>query len=128
MQTEVVRSSRRKKTVQARVVDGVLRVYIPSYFDQATEDYWVQRMLDRTLRARSTEGVDLETRAQRLADRFGLPHPRSIVWSTRQNTMWGSCTPANRAIRISDRVASFPGWVTDYVIVHELAHLVEASH
>ena len=41
---------------------------------------------------------------------------------------WGSCTPADGTIRISARLASEPGWVLDYVIVHELAHLVVAGH
>jgi predicted metal-dependent hydrolase len=43
-------------------------------------------------------------------------------------TRWGSCTPENGTIRISTRVASFPGWVLDSVILHELAHLVEPGH
>ena len=45
-----------------------------------------------------------------------------------QVSRWGSCSPASGEIRISDRVAPFPGWVLDAVIVHELAHLVEANH
>ena len=41
---------------------------------------------------------------------------------------WGSCTPSDGAVRISSRLAREPGWVLDYVIVHELAHLLVASH
>ena len=43
-------------------------------------------------------------------------------------TRWGSCTPATGTVRISTRIASFPDWVVDYVIVHELAHLHESAH
>jgi predicted metal-dependent hydrolase len=32
------------------------------------------------------------------------------------------------SIRLSDRMARFPDWVIDYVVVHELAHLVEPNH
>ena len=40
----------------------------------------------------------------------------------------GSCTAAERSIRISNRLASMPGWVLDSVLVHELAHLDEPNH
>jgi predicted metal-dependent hydrolase len=43
-------------------------------------------------------------------------------------TRWGSCTPATGTIRISDRLARMPGWVLDYVLVHELAHLAVPGH
>jgi predicted metal-dependent hydrolase len=45
-----------------------------------------------------------------------------------QTSRWGSCTPATREIRISDRIAGFPEWVLDAVVVHELAHLVHLGH
>jgi predicted metal-dependent hydrolase len=41
---------------------------------------------------------------------------------------WGSCTPEDRAVRVSSRLAAYPAWVLDYVLVHELAHLLVASH
>ncbi|MEO7427764.1 MAG: M48 family metallopeptidase, partial [Acidimicrobiales bacterium] len=57
-----------------------------------------------------------------------LPAPRSIQWVTNQRQRWGSCTPSASEIRISDRIAGFPDWVLDAVIVHELAHLVHLQH
>jgi predicted metal-dependent hydrolase len=47
---------------------------------------------------------------------------------TNQNGRWGSCTPSDRSIRISDKVKDVPGWVADYVVLHELAHLVVPGH
>jgi len=41
---------------------------------------------------------------------------------------YGSCTPVDGTIRISDWLANMPDWVLDYVIVHELVHLIEPSH
>ena len=47
---------------------------------------------------------------------------------TNQERRFGSCSPQRRVIRISDRLAPAPAWVRDYVIVHELAHLVHPNH
>jgi predicted metal-dependent hydrolase len=63
-----------------------------------------------------------------LARRYGLPQPARTDWADNQSARWGSCTPARGTIRISRRLAEFPGWVLDYVIVHELAHLAVHGH
>ncbi len=78
--------------------------------------------------ASHAERIDLERRVHDLARRHGLPPPRSVVWAENQAERWGSCTPDARSIRVSSRLAAFPVWVLDYVIVHELAHLVEPNH
>jgi hypothetical protein len=51
-----------------------------------------------------------------------------VRWVGNQRQRWGSCTVDDRAIRISDRLQGMPGYVLDYVLVHELAHLIEADH
>lgn len=125
---EVVRSPKRRKTVSAREVDGVIRVSIPASMSRAEETRWVDEMVRRLSRRSTSSEIDLEQRAAALAGRYGLPTPSSIRWVGNQGSRWGSCTPVDRTIRISDRMAGFPPWVLDYVIVHELAHLVEAGH
>ncbi|MBT8212808.1 MAG: M48 family metallopeptidase [Acidimicrobiia bacterium] len=128
MDVEVVRSARRKKTVQARVVDGKLRVSIPATMTRDEEAHWVDVMRERVLRKSMVGEIDLSVRAELLATRLGLELPRTIEWSERQKTLWGSCTVADGAVRISTRVSGYPPWVVDYVIVHELAHLSVANH
>jgi hypothetical protein len=51
-----------------------------------------------------------------------------VRWVENQRTRWGSCTPETGEIRVSAVLAGYPRWVLDYVLVHELAHLVEANH
>ncbi len=43
-------------------------------------------------------------------------------------TRWASCTPVDRTIRVSERLREVPSWVLDYVLVHELAHLIVPGH
>jgi predicted metal-dependent hydrolase len=128
MEVEVVRSRKRRKTIQAYEVGGVLRVAIPASCTAEEEAHWVGVMVKRFERRRSTETVDLTERARALAARFELPVPTSIKWVDNQNSLWGSCTMVDGAIRISSRLAAMPRWVLDYVIVHELVHLVAPGH
>ena len=128
MDVEVVRSKKRRKTVSAQVVDGRLRVSIPSWMSKAEEQRYVDDMVRRMTRRRSAESIDLVERTRTLARRYELPEPVSIRFVDNQLSRWGSCTPVDRTIRLSSRLAAFPSWVLDYVIVHELAHLVEAGH
>ncbi len=53
---------------------------------------------------------------------------QSISFSDRQNRRHGSCNTLNGVIRISSRLSTTPTWVLDYVIVHELAHLIHPDH
>lgn len=129
----VVRSKRRSKTVSATVEQGVLVVRIPARMSRIEESKWVEHMRAKLLakreRLQATRSNDaLETRARRLAqDYFGGLQFR-IDWSKRQNQRWGSCTPAEATIRLSENLKEFPDYVIDYVIVHELAHLLIPDH
>ena len=125
---EVVRSTRRTRTVGARLVGSVLRVSVPSWMSAAEERRWVEDMTRRFARQIDAALVDLDDRAAVLARRHGLKRPTSIRWVDNMQSRWGSCTPSTGAVRISTRLARFPEWVRDYVIVHELAHLTYAGH
>lgn len=128
MEVRVTRSARRKKTAQARLVDGYIDLRIPAHCSDEEEQHFVEHFRERFERARQSEEVDVEVRAAELADEYSLPHPTSVRWVSNQKSRWGSCTPAHGTIRLSDRMAFFPKWVVDYVLLHELAHLVEINH
>jgi hypothetical protein len=76
----------------------------------------------------ASDRLDLAARARALARRHELPLPTRVEWSDRQQARWGSCDPADGYIRVSRRLAAFPVWVLDYVLVHELAHLAVPDH
>jgi predicted metal-dependent hydrolase len=124
---EVVRSSRRQKTVSAELVDGTVRVLVPSWMVQSEIDRYVDDLVPRLERRFRSDHVDLAARAATVAARHGLPRPSRIIWADPRR-QWGSCNVHTGEIRISRRLAEHPPWVLDYVIVHELAHLVHGDH
>ena len=133
---EVRRSSRRRRTVTAYRESGRTVVLIPAAFSPAEEQRWVAQMVAKLQtreerRRRSLGGDDeLMARARALSEAHldGVPQPAGVRWVDNQYRRWGSCTPADRTIRLSSRLRAMPEYVVDYVLVHELAHLVEPGH
>ena len=130
---EVRRSSRRRRTVSAYRDGDRTIVLIPARMSRAEEREWVEvmlRRLDAQDRRKRPSDAGLLARAARLsADHLGgAARPSSVRWVTNQASRWGSCTPGDGTIRLSHRLQGMPSWVVDYVLVHELAHLVEATH
>jgi hypothetical protein len=124
----VIRSPKRRKTAQARLIDGRLEVRIPGRASKAEERRLVDLFQRRYERSISAERIDVAARAKVLAKRYDLPKPAEVRWVSNQSSRWGSCTPSTGVIRLSDRMAAFPAWVIDAVLVHELAHLAVADH
>ena len=130
---EVRRSARRVRTVTAFREGGRIVVAIPARFTRTQEREWVRRMVTRLTsqdQRRRPSDERLAARAAELSRRYldGVAVPRSITWSSQQGRRWGSCTPSEGTIRISTRVQGMPAWVLDYVVLHELAHLVHGGH
>ncbi len=111
-------------------------VLIPAAFTPAEERRWVAQMVaklqTREERRRRSMGGDAElmarARALSAAHLDGAAEPVSVRWVDNQQRRWGSCTPADGSIRLSSRLRTMPDYVVDYVLVHELAHLLEAGH
>ena len=133
MEIKIIRSKNRQKTVSARVVGNVFVVQAPARMSEDELQPIIEKLQQRWHKQRVRESLDdkaLQQRAQELNRQYfeGKLKWKSIGWVTNQNTRLGSCTPANETIRLSHRLAVMPAFVRDYVIVHELAHLLEANH
>jgi predicted metal-dependent hydrolase len=130
---EVRVSPRRRKTSEARWVDGRIVVSLPAHLDEAsrqkTIDWLVQRLLTRYPPEPDMSDEALLARAVRLSTRYlaGV-RPTSVRWVTNQTARWGSCSWYSGEIRISHRLRAVPDWVLDSVLVHELAHLTYPDH
>jgi Protein of unknown function DUF45 len=130
---EVRRSTRRRRSVTAYREAGRTIVVVPSRMTRAEIVPYVEELVGRLdrreARGRRTD-EELMARARELSRRHleGRAEPASVRWVTNQRRRWGSCTPVDRTIRLSDRLAAMPGYVSDYVLLHELAHLLVADH
>ncbi|MCT1558452.1 M48 family metallopeptidase [Helcobacillus massiliensis] len=131
----VTRSKRRRRTISARRVDGRMELQVPWRLSAAEEHRWALHMLERAEqsrhRAAPSSDDDLLARARELTRRYlppGTDGPVSVRWVRNQGSRWGSCSTLERTIRLSDQLQGMPRFVQDAVLVHELAHLVEANH
>jgi hypothetical protein len=136
-QVEVRRSKRRRQTVSAYRDGDKIVVLLPARMSRAEEKRWVADMLSRLQRsetrrrspARESDEA-LTQRCRELSAKYldGRAQPQGVRWVPPMRTRWASCTPSEATIRVSERLRDVPGWVLDYVLVHELAHLLVPGH
>lgn len=134
---EVRRSPRRRRMVSAYREGDTVVVLLPARMTKGEEKHWVAEMLSRLQRSETrrrsparTSDEALMTRCAELSARYldSLADPVSVRWVPPMRTRWASCTPTEATIRVSERLRDVPPWVLDYVLVHELAHLLVPGH
>lgn len=128
----IITSRKRRRTVAARLRSGVLELLVPATMPHLEREHWAEVMTRRLQRraARSRPSDErLQQRARNLNERhFGGRLRWTSIGFAEMERLWGSCTFTDGAIRIARRAASLPDWVIDYLVVHELAHLVHSDH
>ena len=102
-----------------RLTRGCLRVAVPEVEDRASirdrlVDWYASHALDR-----------LQQRTRALAKELGVQPPPVAVQAYRGR--WGSCTSDGR-ITYNWKIIVAPPEIVDYVVVHELCHLLELNH
>ena len=132
MRVKVIRSARRVRTISAIPQGNVLVVRAPEHVSNRDLKPIIEDLRERWLRVKkpSLSNPRLQKRAELLNRQYfgGRLRWRSIRWVTNQRGRFGSCTPEHKTIRVSSEIASMPSFVRDYIIVHELAHLIEDNH
>jgi predicted metal-dependent hydrolase len=131
---KVIRTKRRSRSASARMVKDTLYVRVPHCISDEdlqsiVKDFKVKiekKLLKRQLNTDQALGA----RARELNRQYfsGKLRLDSIEYVTDQNSKFGCCDYQLRKIRIAHHVASMPAWVRDYVLIHELAHLVHHGH
>jgi predicted metal-dependent hydrolase len=129
----VIRSSRRKRSISAYREQGAIVISVPAKLSNSKVSQVIPEMVEKILSREAREKIsdsELFDRAHALLQRY-LPEftvtPASVTWRA-MNERWGSCTTVDRTIRISDRLNGAPGYVVDYLLVHELIHLQVPDH
>ena len=129
----VIRSARRKKNVSAYRQGGRIVVSIPARMSKADERAMVPEMVAK-IRAQEAAATmseeSLSLRVGQLLTQLApeiTVRPSSVNWRAMRER-WGSCTGADRSIRISDRLKGAPENVLDYVLFHEAIHLHFFDH
>lgn len=130
---KVIRSSRRKKSISAYRQAGAIVISVPARLSKSEVRQVIPEMVSKVLSQEAREKIseaDLYQRSLQLLERY-LPEcqvkPISVNWRS-MSERWGSCTTVERSIRISDRLNGAPSYVLDYLLVHELIHLMIADH
>lgn len=106
---------------------------MPAGLSRTVEDEHVRTLvarLDRRDERVRPSDDELLVRAAELSRTWldGEAVPSSVRWVTTMEKRWGSCTSDDRSIRLSHRLKGMPSFVVDYVLLHELAHLLEPNH
>lgn len=126
MEIKIKKSKNRRKTVSARVVAGAIEISAP---ENLTDERLAEAVAK--LKARiEKRSPNLHEAAQKLNHKYfgGELQITSIEYSTRQKRSHGNCNFRDKTIRISHHLNDVPGWVRDYVIMHELAHIIHPNH
>jgi len=131
---KILRSKKRRRTVSARVVKDILVVRAPESIQesrlQKIIDEFKTKIEQKRIKEELNKRENLAQRAREFNSRYfeNKLNISSIEYVTDQYSKFGCCNYRTGSIRISHRISAMPQWVRDYVIIHELAHLVVPDH
>jgi hypothetical protein len=134
MEVKIIRSKRRKRTISARLINDTLLVQAPEQIPSSRLENIITDFKLKFEKKRIKDELDKEQDLNEIAARLNQKYfgnklkINSIEYVTGQNSKYGCCNYHDADIRLSHKVGLMPKWVRDYVIIHELAHLVEPNH
>jgi len=134
MEVKIIRSRRRRRTVSARLVDDLLLINAPLILPQERLDEIVSGFKLKFARKKLKTELDKEKNLLDLASALNEKYfanklqIKSIEYAANQNSRFGCCNYRTAKIRISHKIGLLPEWVRKYVLIHEMAHLIEPNH
>ncbi len=134
MDVKIIRSPRRLRSVGARLINDLLLINAPLMLPQERLDKIVSDFKLKFARRKLKIELDKEKNLLDLASVLNKKYfdnklkIESIEYSTNQNSRFGCCNYRTAKIRISHKIGLLPQWVRKYVLMHEMAHLIEPNH
>ncbi len=134
MEVKIIRSRRRKRSVGARLVNDLLLIHAPVALSQENLDKMISGFKLKFARQKLKNELDKEKNLLDLAKLLNKQYFNnglkidSIEYSTNQNSRFGCCNYRTSKILISHKIGLMPKWVRKYVLMHEMAHLIQPNH
>lgn len=131
---KILHSKKRRHTISARLLKDILIVRAPENIPESRLQRAIAELKLRIERKQLKEELNKHENLAQRAKEINLQYfenklsINSIEYVTDQNSKFGCCNYRSGCIRISHRISAMPQWVRDYVIIHELAHLVVPDH
>lgn len=135
MEIKIKYSHNRRRTVGARFISGAMHIYAPSGIPEhklnpiidAFKKKFEKKQMKKELNSNPERLLEITNDLNRKYF-DGKLEVKSIAYSGEQDKMYGVCYHKRKEIWISYRLKEMPDWVRNYVIVHELAHLLQPNH
>jgi len=134
MEVKIIRSRRRKRSVGARLVNDLLLINAPLMLAQEKLDQIISGFKLKFARQKLKNELDKEKNILDLTCALNKQYfdnklkIESVEYVTNQNSRFGCCNYRTAKIRISHKIGLLPQWVRKYVLIHEMAHLIEPNH
>ncbi|MCX5694787.1 MAG: M48 family metallopeptidase [Candidatus Omnitrophica bacterium] len=134
MEVKIIRSQRRRRSVNARLINDLLVVNAPALLSQVHLDEIINGFKIKFAKIKIKNELDKKESLRDLAKELNKEYfnselkIESIEYVTGQNSRFGCCNYRTGRIRISHKIGMMPRWVRKYVLIHEMAHLVEPNH
>ncbi|MCX5698911.1 MAG: M48 family metallopeptidase [Candidatus Omnitrophica bacterium] len=134
MEVKIIRSQRRRRWISARLVNDLLLINAPLALSQERLDKIISGFKLKFARKKLKTELDKEKNLSDLASALNQKYfdnklkIDSIEYATNQNSRFGCCNYRAAKIRISHKIGLMPKWVRKYVLMHEMAHLIQPNH
>ena len=134
MEVKIIRSTRRHRTISARMLNDCLVVSAPQHVPQERIEAIVEGFKAKFQKRKLKEALDRKQPLCEIAAALNRKYfanalrINSVEYVIDQNSKYGCCNYTQRSIRISHKIGLMPTWVRDYVLIHEMAHLLEPNH